>query len=290
VGIAGIQMANEPAADGIIRIWRPRWLPGIELLRWSGRPPRWRGVGEGYLFGLQLRGVTELRYRNHTWSSRRGMLHVVEPRAPYAAVGQDDDPAMLVLELHPAGLETVGWHRWPPRFRAGAFTPPPDHLHALLRFYGAVAGWASPPTREDALCDFLRGIAGAYEAAPAPPRASRAEAATRRAQELLHERAAERLSLDELSAAVHMSKYHLLRCFKARFGVPPCEYQAMLRVSRARSLLAQGVPGVEVARRAGFNDQSHLNRWFKRHYGLTSSQYALADRGEPLPAPPEAPR
>jgi AraC-like DNA-binding protein len=52
-----------------------------------------------------------------------------------------------------------------------------------------------------------------------------------------------------------------------------------MRVDVARGLLAAGVPSSDVAQRAGFADQSHLVRSFKRLLRTTPARYG---RRKPL--------
>lgn len=47
----------------------------------------------------------------------------------------------------------------------------------------------------------------------------------------------------------------------------------MRRLARARTLIKNGVPLAETAARAGFADQSHLTRQFKRAFGLTPGRW-----------------
>ena len=51
--------------------------------------------------------------------------------------------------------------------------------------------------------------------------------------------------------------------------MPPHVYVTGRRVELARRLLLDGVPAAEAATRAGFYDQSHLTRHFKRLHGVT---------------------
>ena len=81
------------------------------------------------------------------------------------------------------------------------------------------------------------------------------------------------LSLDEISQAAHLSKYHFLRLFRQQFGITPHQYVLSCRVNAARSALEAGVAPTEVAFRYGFTDLSHFNRRFKRIYGKTPYQY-----------------
>lgn len=56
--------------------------------------------------------------------------------------------------------------------------------------------------------------------------------------------------------------------------MPPHAYQINVRLDRAKDLLLRGWPISEVAREAGFYDQSHFTRYFKRLVGVTPGSYA----------------
>ena len=90
----------------------------------------------------------------------------------------------------------------------------------------------------------------------------------------LEERYAEAVSLDQLGGIAGLSKYHLLRSFTKQKGISPYRYLETIRIARARKLLEQNVPQIEVALQTGFADQSHFSRFFKRLIGVTPRQYA----------------
>jgi AraC-like DNA-binding protein len=84
----------------------------------------------------------------------------------------------------------------------------------------------------------------------------------------------EDLSLDRLSNEVHLSKYHFARRFKAETGQTPWAYVQEARVDRAKTLLTTTECSLtEIALRAGFCDQSHLTRTFKRFEDVTPGAY-----------------
>ncbi|MFJ8078402.1 AraC family transcriptional regulator [Streptomyces sp. NPDC096176] len=93
-------------------------------------------------------------------------------------------------------------------------------------------------------------------------------------RELLDERLLHGVSLDEASKLVHAHPTHLVRAFTAAFGIAPHQYMMARRIDRARRLLLDGRPPAEVAAAAGFYDQSHLTRHFKRLVGITPGRYA----------------
>ncbi|MCG8618898.1 MAG: AraC family transcriptional regulator [Desulfobacterales bacterium] len=84
------------------------------------------------------------------------------------------------------------------------------------------------------------------------------------------------VTLEDLSRISAMSKYYLLRTFAARTGFTPHAYLSYVRAVRAREMMDRKVPLADVALSAGFFDQSHLNRIFKKIYGITPGQYAGA--------------
>ncbi|MEW6208333.1 MAG: AraC family transcriptional regulator [Acidobacteriota bacterium] len=94
------------------------------------------------------------------------------------------------------------------------------------------------------------------------------------AKELLHARFPERLTIAELARAVDAHPTHLARAFRRRFGCTIGEYARHLRVEFAcREILKSDLPLAQIASIAGFSDQSHFSRVFKRLTGLTPCQY-----------------
>ena len=74
------------------------------------------------------------------------------------------------------------------------------------------------------------------------------------------------------------SRYALHRGFVAAYGLAPSDYQRQLRLRAARRMLAAGHSPADAASGAGFADQSHLTRWFKRYYGFTPGTFQQSGR------------
>ena len=106
----------------------------------------------------------------------------------------------------------------------------------------------------------------------------RSPAAVHALTDLLADRLADPPSLDDLALVTGMSPFALVRAFRRETGLPPHAYLNHLRVRLARRLLDGGVAPAEVAVTAGFVDQAHLTRHFKRVVGVPPRAYQL-ERG-----------
>jgi AraC family transcriptional regulator len=94
------------------------------------------------------------------------------------------------------------------------------------------------------------------------------------AQELLHARCREHLSLAEIAEAVGIHPVHLATTFRQHFACTIGNYQRRLRVDYAREELASTHLSLsEIAFAAGFGDQAHFSRVFKQITGLTPTEY-----------------
>ena len=95
-----------------------------------------------------------------------------------------------------------------------------------------------------------------------------------RARDYLAAHAVDQVSLADVARACGASQQHLSARFRDRFGVPVHRFQTLLRLDRARRLLAGGASAGETAAACGLSDQSHLTRHFRRYLGMTPGRYA----------------
>ena len=101
-----------------------------------------------------------------------------------------------------------------------------------------------------------------------------------RAQEYLHENFSSSIQISEVAAAAGVHPVYLARVFRSCFGASPGEYLRRLRLHWAeRQLTSSNTPLSDIALQAGFSDQSHFTRAFKRHSGLTPGRYRSTLRG-----------
>jgi AraC family transcriptional regulator len=91
--------------------------------------------------------------------------------------------------------------------------------------------------------------------------------------ELLHDRTPDVPTLTELAAEAGVHPGHLARAFRQAFGTTVCEYSRALRLEWAAARLEGDGSLAEIAIEAGFADQSHFTRAFRRFTGVTPGRY-----------------
>jgi len=94
------------------------------------------------------------------------------------------------------------------------------------------------------------------------------------ARQLLQESFSNRLSLNEIAGAVGVHPAHLARSFHRFYHCTVGVYLRQQRIEFAcKALATTDLPLSQIALAAGFSDQSHLTRLFKRHMALSPAQY-----------------
>ncbi|WP_197723711.1 GlxA family transcriptional regulator [Sphingosinicella microcystinivorans] len=96
----------------------------------------------------------------------------------------------------------------------------------------------------------------------------------RQAMLLVEQNLGEPQSLATLAATLGISTRQIERRFMADVGISLREYRLRLRLSRARWMVAHTDRSMtEIALECGFNDGSHLARFFKEHFGKSPSEH-----------------
>jgi AraC-like DNA-binding protein len=95
----------------------------------------------------------------------------------------------------------------------------------------------------------------------------------RRAADYIAEHCTQALRLEDICQAAGLSPSYLIRAFKQHYGMTPHAYLLNRRIQRSQHWLRQGRELAEVALAAGFADQAHFQRTFKRQLAATPGQY-----------------
>lgn len=177
----------------------------------------------------------------------------------------------LLQEL--CGYAVPSWH--PAFHRVAKPTMPRMNMrsHRLLRLEASV----NDPLASDELMIALLGEAlGPTQKVvrASPPRV------VDLAKQLLHERADQPISLDEIAHEVQVSSAYLTDAFTRSEGMPLCRYRMRLRLNRALVELPSCQDLSRLALDLGFSSHSHFSTAFKSHFGVSPSAFR-AGLGKP---------
>ncbi|WP_225824632.1 helix-turn-helix domain-containing protein [Streptomyces naphthomycinicus] len=165
----------------------------------------------------------------------------------------------------------------------GAAVDTPDLLDPLLRrrvgqLHSALARPGEELEAESRLTLVAERLRGHLRRETARPPRRRDPVLARELRELLDARVVQGVPLEEAGRLLHAHPAHLVRAFSAAYGIAPHQYLMSLRVGRARRLLLDGLAPGEVAPVAGFYDQAHLTRHFRKWVGVTPGRYRSSSR------------
>ena len=267
------------------RYWRHAAVPGVDLLRARYRTHRYtRHAHETYTLALITSGVEEFRYGGRLLRAGRGEVALLNPEVVHTGqAGVPEGWSYRVLYPAVPVVQDVA-----AELGAGRGTPyfPTTVVHhprsaRLVRAAHLAAEHGDPLASSSLLHAALTGLLREH-ARPGgqPGRPAVSPPAVRLAADLLHERVTDPPSLDELARVTGLGPFALMRAFRAETGLPPHAYLNQVRVRLARRLLDSGVPPADAAATAGFADQAHLTRHFKRMLGVPPGAYQRARQAQ----------
>jgi len=280
--------SREPRSRESVRVIHPTDLPGVEALHVSKADRLWTVFHTMYSF-CSIRdsgkGHNEWSCRGKTHEGWTGRTMLVQPGDLHVTRKITSPGDFEVLQIDEVRVKQAAREMG---FSTGALnlktnqTDSPVLFEALGAMHKSLTGDSTTLERQSRLEYCLSILLLEHmEKTPLSPSTSEA-GAVRKAKDLLNDRWSENVTLDELSGVSGLSRYHLLRCFKEETGLPPHAYQVMIRVARVREFLKAGMSVAEASSRAGFADQAHCCRHFKRVLNVSPSSYRRgADRGEP---------
>lgn len=261
--------------------WRDARLPYVELRKISdARQVCYAPHSHTeWSVGAVTSGKSTFCYRESTYAIRAGDLVMMNPDWVHACNPVENQPwAYLMLYVDAQWLANLRYQigvletsNWVDIETAVISTP------ALYAHYCDMAACLldqqrSTSEKHAALTGFLTTLmlALAHEthtSQPKPPEGLRAAAA------YLEVNAAVDVSLGTLCELTGYSAGHLIRAFKQHYGLTPHAYLVNRRIQLGQRALKQGVSIADSALLAGFNDQPHFQRTFKRLVAATPNQY-----------------
>lgn len=93
-------------------------------------------------------------------------------------------------------------------------------------------------------------------------------------QLFLAQNLAQDVDLNAIAAHASLSPYYFTRQFTAMVGMPPYRYLITLRIKRAAELLLESdLTVTQILHRVGFHSPSHFTTTFRRHMGMSPTDY-----------------
>ena len=113
------------------------------------------------------------------------------------------------------------------------------------------------------------------ESSPTLPKGKLSSWQLREIIEYIHTYLDTGLSLTELATQLNLSTFHFARLFKKSLGLSPHKYILQTRIERAKKLIvSQPIPLSNIALQAGFYDQTHFSKAFKKYVGVSPKAFS----------------
>ena len=231
-----------------------------------------------YAIGVTLHGVQRFRYLGATRHSLPGQIIVLHPDELHdGGAGTEDGLRYSMLYLEPSlMLDCLGGASLP-FVRDGVLTDD-SFCTTLLSALGPLEEELDELFVADFLTQLMQSLTR-HAGQPAKPIARTAWRAAALARDYLTENFGRPVCSGELEAITGLDRYALSRHFRAAFCTSPHRFLVMRRLQSARRMIAAGEPLAQIAIEAGFSDQSHFIRQFKKAYGMTPGRWSSLIQG-----------
>ncbi|MGF6239981.1 AraC-like DNA-binding protein [Paraburkholderia sp. GAS38] len=275
---AAISSTKETAVQSF---WRDEALPFIEARSVEdGREVCYgKHAHEAFSIGAVTGGRSTYVNGKVLERAGPGSVVVINPDVVHACNPDDDQPwsyRMLYVDVEWLGnLQHELGVSQDPGFRpfSTTLTTQVGLYDGLNRLHAALTDeYADTLQKHSAAVEFFSGMCRTLSPAPVPV-AGGDNLKLARAAQYIREHCVRSLRLEEICAAADLSASYLIRAFKDRYGMTPHAYLVNCRIEYSRSQLKRGRAIAEVAAEAGFADQAHLQRAFRKFVAATPGQY-----------------
>lgn len=277
-----VRMVSPSEASEWTRYYRLRAVSGVTALHARFVAHRYpRHAHEYSVIGLIEHGVQSYSYRGSRHITPEGRIFVVNPEEPHT--GEPASPSGYVyrtLYLDKAFLARALGELRGAVCRSAYITDAVLDDAALARslsaFHQTLELGAPALEQEALLLKVLVLLFTRYadtDAACRAPPAGREAGPVAMACDYMEAHFAQDISLSDLAQIARLSPWYFARVFEKTTGLPPHTYLEGVRLRKACALLDRGETIAGAAFSAGYADQSHLTKRFRRFLGITPRQY-----------------
>lgn len=103
----------------------------------------------------------------------------------------------------------------------------------------------------------------------------------RQSKAFIEKYSAEKIELENMASAAHMSRFHYIRVFQRVYGLTPRQFLRDLRISRAKELLKAGQSVTWVCLEVGYESLPTFSSAFKRGTGYSPQAYQNLHKRNP---------
>jgi len=228
-----------------------------------------------YTVALTMAGVQAFNYRGATRHSLPGQVLILHPDELHDGHCRDEAGfSYWAAYVPPTHVQSVlGGTELP--FVANGVSTNRALIAAAMTMVIDCAGVADPAAYEDALYDLAQAMN--HEAGKAATVRTANRTAVWQARDFLDTAVVAGARLDELEQVTGCDRWQLSRDFRALLGTSPYRYLQHRRVDLAKRLMRDGATLADAAHGAGFADQSHFGRTFRKAVGLTPKAWLHSD-------------
>ena len=228
-----------------------------------------------YTVALTMAGVQAFNYRGAMRHSLPGQVLILHPDELHDGHCRDEAGfSYWAAYVPPTHVQAVlGGTELP--FVSNGVSTNPALIAAAMSMVIECAGVEDPGAYEDALYDLAQAMN--QEAGKVATVRIANRIAVLQARELLDTAVVSGARLDELEQVTGCDRWQLSRDFRALLGTSPYRYLQHRRVDLAKRLLREGAKLADAAHGAGFADQSHFGRTFRKAVGLTPKEWLRSD-------------
>lgn len=265
-----------------VRIWRAPEL-GAELLHGQFHDFSYDvHTHETACFALITEGAIRIRMRGTEFVARQGDLYAIDADEPHAGWPVDERGwRQRTIYVDTTYLRSLLDDQGASRFSTlnGPIIRDPILASMFQGVHRCSEVKRTSLERDEQYVSFTARLFERYIRAPVAPTEhehGREPRAIRLALEFLDHHLDQNIHLEDIARAAGLPPFRLFRSFERHIGMTPHAYQRQARIRSSIGLIRLGHPLSEVAATAGFSDQAHLTRCFRKTMGVTPGAYRKA--------------
>lgn len=232
-----------------------------------------------YAIGYTVEGVQSFGYRGTEKHSLPGHVLILHPDELHDGhAGTDDGFRFRMLYLRPDLIRDAlkesgpGGRPAPLPFVDGAVSRDERLIRALMPALADLDADIDPLEADriiQEMADALNAMSGNPQSTASRPH----QQAVDRARDYLRGHLAEAVTSEALERETGIGRYELARQFRRLVGTSPYRYLVMRRLDTVRDAILKGDSLADAAADAGFADQAHMTRHFKKAFGVTPGKW-----------------